>query len=81
MRCKGVTPDPGSACGSPNGFSRWDSLGGIARLTVALIYDFRAAAENSTPTACAPWIHPSGEFFPEPQSAQTKKQIRHQNQH
>ena len=52
-----------------------DSLGGIARLTVALIYDFRPTAENSTPAACAPRIHPSGKFFPEPQSAQTKKQI------
>ena len=35
----------------------------------------------STRDACATQTRRSGEFFPEPQSAQTKKQIRHQNQH
>jgi hypothetical protein len=81
MRCKGRYAGSGERMRLAERLLKMDSLGGIARLTVALIYDFRAAAENSTPAACAPWIHPSGEFFPEPQSAQTKKQIRHQNQH
>jgi hypothetical protein len=42
---------------------------------------FRPAAENSTPAACVTHTRRSRELFPEAQSAQTKKQIRHHNKH